>query len=180
MNTNDRITDRNAAAYDAAERNPAKVIAVVQVGYEHLKKWLRRDFWRRNILHDNVKERRHILIAFLQISHGKSVLCARINDWKIELLVSCFQLDKKIENHVDDLMRPCIFSIDLVDDNDRFELVFQGLTQHETGLGLRAIMSIDDEQHAIDHFHDPFHFTTEIGVTRCVDNVDPIAVPLYR
>ena len=39
-------------------------------------------------------------------------------------------------------------------------------------------MRVDHEQHAIDHFHDPLNFAAEIGVTGCVDDVDPITVPL--
>ena len=38
MNADDRIADGNAPAYNASERNPAKVIAVIQVRHEHLEK----------------------------------------------------------------------------------------------------------------------------------------------
>ena len=40
MNANDRIADRDAAADDAPEGDPAEVIAVMQVGDEHLEKRL--------------------------------------------------------------------------------------------------------------------------------------------
>src|SRR5262245_12700405 len=178
MNTHDRITHGNAPAYDASQRNPTKVIAVVQVRHQHLEERLLGDLWWGNVLHNNVKKRRHVLVVFLQLANSKSIFGTRVNDWKIELLISRFQFDKKIEHHVDDLMRPCVFSVDLVNNNDRLEFVFQCLAQDETCLRLRAIMSVDDKQHAVHHFHDALDFAAEIGVTWCIDDVDPIAIPL--
>src|SRR5438132_13073439 len=84
------------------------------------------------MLHDRLKEGRHVRAVFVQLARGKTVFRARINDWEIELLVCCFQLNKKIENHIDDSVRPCVFSVDLVYDNDRLEFVFQCLAQDKT------------------------------------------------
>src|SRR5262245_18296183 len=127
-----------------------------------------------------MKKRCHILFLFVQLADGEPALRACIYDWKIELLVSCFELDKKIENHVDDLMRSCVFSVDFVNDNDWLEFVFERLAQDKTCLSLRPVMSVDDEQHAIHHFHDSFNFTTEVGVAGCIDNIDATAMPLNR
>ena len=68
-------------------------------------------------------------------------------------------------------------AVDLVDDDDRLEAFLHRLAEHEAGLRLRAAGGIDDEQHAIDHFHDAFHFGTEVGVARGVDDVDGVAFP---
>ena len=43
----------------------------------------------------------------------------------------------------------------------------------------RSIVSIDDEQHAIHHFHDPLNFAAEVGVAGRIDNIDPIIFPLH-
>ena len=59
-----------------------------------------------------------------------------------------------------------------------FSFVLQRLAQNKTRLRLRPIVRIDHEQHAVDHFHDPLDFAAEIGVTRSIDDVDPITVPL--
>ena len=80
---------------------------------------------------------------FVQLANGKSVLRACVDDWEIELLVGCFELNKEIENHVDDLMRPCVFSIDLVNDNDRLEFVFKRLAQNKARLRLRPVVGVD-------------------------------------
>ena len=75
-------------------------------------------------------------------------------------------------------MRPRVFAIDLVDHDDRLGPVLERLAQNETGLRLRAIMRIDDEQNAIDHLHDALHFAAEIGVAGRVHDVDAVSVPL--
>jgi hypothetical protein len=45
-------------------------------------------------------------------------------------------------------------------------------------LCLRPIVRVDNEQDAVHHFHDPLDFAAKISVTRCIDDVDPVTVPL--
>src|SRR5206468_2653920 len=71
-----------------------------------------------------------------------------------------------------------IFSVDLVDDDDRLQFVLQRLAQSEARLRLRPIVGIDDQKHAVHHFHDALDFAPEIRVPRRVDDVDPITVPM--
>ena len=52
------------------------------------------------MLHNRLKERRHVFVVFVQFAHGKTVLRARVNDREIELLISRFQFDEEIENLV--------------------------------------------------------------------------------
>jgi len=40
VNADDWIADCDATAYDASKRNSPKVIAVIEVRYEHLEKWI--------------------------------------------------------------------------------------------------------------------------------------------
>jgi hypothetical protein len=56
--------------------------------------------------------------------------------------------------------------------------VSQGFLQHEPRLRLRPIKRVHQQQHAIHHFQDAFHFTPEIGMSRGVDNVDGGAAPV--
>ena len=75
-------------------------------------------------------------------------------------------------------MRSCVFSVDLINDNDRLEFVLQRLAQNKARLRLRPIVRIDNKQHAVNHFHDPLDFAAEIGVTGRIDDVNSVAVPL--
>src|SRR5437762_13886002 len=111
------------------------------------------------MLHDRVKEGRQTGIIFVsamgrirrsqQLARGETVLSAGVNNGKIKLLVCCLQLNEKIKHHVDDSMGPCVFSVDLVNDNDRLEFVFKSLAQDKARLRLRSVMGVDDQQHAV-------------------------------
>jgi hypothetical protein len=75
-------------------------------------------------------------------------------------------------------VRARVVSVDLVDDNNRFQFVLQRLAQDKTRLRLWSIMRIDNKQHAIHHFHDSLDFAPKIRVPGGINDVDPIAAPL--
>ena len=114
----------------------------------------------------------------MKLAHGEAVLRTRVDDRKVELLVRCLQRDKQIKDHVDHFVRTRIFAVDLIDDHNRLNLVFQSLPQNETGLRLRTIVRVNHQQHAIDHFHDALDFAAEISMARRIDDIDAITVPL--
>src|SRR6266511_3418882 len=147
--TNKGVPDYDATTDDAPERNSSQVIAVIQIRDEHLKERLARNFWRRDMLHNRLEKRRHVFVVFVQFAYGKTVLRAGVNDWEIELLVGRFQFDEEIENLVQDFVRARVFSVDLIDDNNRLQFVLHRLAQNKTGLRLRSVVGIDNEQHAV-------------------------------
>src|SRR6266480_7665727 len=95
---------------------------------------------------DRLKERRHIFIILVQLANGVTILCTCVNNWEIELLIARLKLNKKVEHGVQNLVRPRIFSVDLVDDDDWLQFVLHGLAQNKTRLRLRAIVRVDNEQ----------------------------------
>ena len=97
---------------------------------------------------------------------------------EVELLVRGVQLEKKLENHVQNLVGAGVFAVDLVDDDDRLEPVLHRLAKDEFGLRLRAVVGIDDEEDAVDHLHDPLDLAAEVGVARGIHDVDVVAVPV--
>ena len=54
------------------------------------------------------------------------------------------------------------------------------LAEYPTSLCLWATHCISKEEHAIDHFHDTFHFGTEVGVTWSVDDVNGVFFTVFR
>src|SRR5947207_14586567 len=149
VNTDDGIPDRNATADDAPERNSSQVIAVIQVRDQHLKEWLIRNFWRWHMLHNRLEKRRHVFVVFVQFAHGKTVLRAGVNDWEIELLVGRLEFDEEIENLVQDFVRPRVFPVDLVDDNNRLQFILHRFAQNKTRLRLWPIVRVDNDQDAV-------------------------------
>src|SRR2546423_4990771 len=94
VNANNRVGDRYPSTHDSAERDPTEIIAVVQVRHQHLKKWLWRERWRRDVFNNRVEQRRQIFIVVVQFAHRETDLCTRVDDREIELLVTGLQLDK--------------------------------------------------------------------------------------
>ena len=62
-------------------------------------------------------------------------------------------------------------AIDLVDDDDGRPTQCQCLAQYEARLRHRTVERIDHEQHTIDHAENALDFTTEISVSRRVDDI---------
>ena len=77
-------------------------------------------------------------------------------------------------------VRPGVVAVDLVDHYNRPRTALQRLAQHEPRLRLRAILSIDEQQHAINHAQRPLHFAAEIRVAGRVDNIDVVVAILER
>jgi len=97
------------------------------------------------------------------------------NDRKFQLIVIGAEFDEQFQHLVDDIDGTGRVAVDLVDDDDRFDFGFQGFFQHEPGLGHRAFKSVDDQNDAVDHVHDPFDFAAEIGMTGRIQNIDPVS-----
>ena len=54
----------------------------------------------------------------------------------------------------------------------------ESLAEHETRLGLRAVIGVDDEQHAVDHAQGALDLAAEVGVSGSVDDVDDLVAPV--
>src|SRR5204863_8916378 len=100
-----------------------------------------------------------------QLANGITLPCTCINNWEIELLIARLKLNKKVEHGIQDLVRPRIFSVDLVDDDDWLQFVLHRLAQNKTRLRLRPVVCIDYQQHAVHHFHDSLDFPAKISVS---------------
>ena len=91
---------------------------------------------------------------------------------KIELPVVGSERKKELEHFVEHFVRPGVLPIDFVDHDDRLEVQFQRFLQDELRARQRSFSSIDQEQHAVDHFQRPFNLPCKIGVPRGIHNVD--------
>ena len=65
-----------------------------------------------------------------------------------------------------------IFPVDFVDDHDRLEMQVERFFQNEFGTGQRSFGGIDEQENAVHHFQRPFNLAAEIGMARCVDDVN--------
>ena len=96
----------------------------------------------------------------------------RVDGRELGLLVGRAEVEEQVEGLVQNVHRTRVRTVDLVDDHDRAMPTPKRLPQHELRLRHRPVNSIHQEQHAIDHVHDPLDLAAEIGVSRGVDDVD--------
>jgi len=68
--------------------------------------------------------------------------------------------------------------VDLVDEEDGADPLLEGLPQHRLGLGHGALDGIHEHDRTVDSPHGPGHVTAEVHVSRGVDHVDQVFLPL--
>ena len=178
VDDNNLLTHLDLAADDATEGDTTQVVAVVEIGNEHLEVIHVGLFRGGDVLRDRLVEGLHRGALLVDLVLGKAGLGARVDDGEIELLVRGMKLQEELKDHVEDLVGISVVAVDLVDNNDRLEAVLQRLLEHKFGLGLGAAEGIHHKEHSVHHLHDAFHLAAEVGVTRGVDNVDVVVVPL--
>ncbi len=130
------------------------------------------------MLDNQVKQGVQVFPVLAQVINAPAITARGIHDGEIKLVFISIERDEEIKDLINHLIGAGIAAINLVDDDDRPQALFQRLAQHELGLRHRAFGGIGQENHAIRHVEDTFNLTPEISVARGVDNVDPHIPPL--
>src|SRR5207249_2966510 len=162
VKTDNRIANADTAADDPAERDPAEIVAVIEIRNQHLEKWFGRNLRRRHGFNDALKQRRHVCARVRQVPLGETLFRARVNHRKIELLIGRLQFHEKVEDQIQHCVRTGVFAIDLVNDNNWFEVVLECFAQNETGLRLGTVVRVHHQQNAIDHLHNSLDLTAKV------------------
>ena len=69
-------------------------------------------------------------------------------------------------------------AVDFVNHHDGQQPLLQRLAQHETGLRLRAFVGIHHQNNTVHHLHHTLHLRAEIRVSRGVNDVNGVIVPV--
>ena len=91
---------------------------------------------------------------------------------KIQLILGSVKGAHEVEHSLLNLVGTAVEFVHFVDDDDGLELHLQGFLQNETCLRHRSLEGINEQEDAVGHVEHTFHFTSEIGVPRSVDDVD--------
>ena len=167
----------HAATEDLADGDAADVFIPLDVGNEHEEWRFRISFRFGDVLDDLAEKRDAVFPLVAGMVHEIAVAGGAIDEGGVELFLVGVEVEEEFEHLVVDFFRSGERAVDLVDDDDRLEAFLHRLAEHEAGLSLRAAGCVDDEEDAIDHFHDAFHFGAEVGVARGVDDVDGVTFP---
>ncbi|MNC08308.1 hypothetical protein D3C75_558890 [compost metagenome] len=117
-------------------------------------------------------EGKHVVILLLRVHAGCAVQCGSIHNREFQLIITGFQLNEQIQDFIDNFLRTGCRTVNLVHHNDRRQVLLQRFAQNEFRLRHAAFISIYNQQYTVNHLHDPFHFTAEVGVSRGIYNVD--------
>jgi hypothetical protein len=167
-----RIADLHAAVENPADRNPAEVVARVEVGDEQLQRRVRISARRRDVLDDRVEQRTQILAVPLLIVRRGPNPGVRVQHREIELVFVGVEIDEQVVNLVQHFLRARVGPVDLVDDDNRREPSLERLAQDEARLRERTLGGVHEQHDAVDHRQRALHFPAEVSVARCIDDID--------
>ena len=111
---------------------------------------------------------------------GPAFLGRGVHHRKIQLVLVRVEPGEQVEDLVQNLVRPLVLAVHLVDHDDGAKAQIERLAGDELGLGHGALGRVDEEQNAVDHGENALHLAAEIGMARRVDDVEPGAAIFHR
>jgi len=128
----------------------------------------------RHVVDDGGKERGQIRSRRSRFECGHSGSRVGVQDRKLDLRLGGIEIDEQVVHLVEDLLRPRVRPVDLVQHHDGREPALERLPQDEPRLRQRPFRRVDQQHHAVDHRQRALDFSAEIGMARRVDDVDQV------
>jgi len=147
------------------------ILVITKVSNKQLKRRFHVRHWTRDVVQDALKQRRKVVSQIFRITCFSSQSIG-INDWELKKFAACSELNKQIKGCIQCLVSIRIPSVKLVDDHDGWQVFGNGLFEHETGLWFGTFHRVHQQQHTINHVHDPFDLPTEVSMSGRVNDVD--------
>ena len=124
------------------------------------------------VFKNGIEEGSQVLAFIIHMELGNAVSGRAVNQREIQLVIICFQFDEEVQNFAFHVRNTLVRTVDLIDDNDRFQLMFQCLSEDVLGLGHRAFMGVYQKEYAVYHVQDTFHFAAEVSMPWGINDVD--------
>ena len=160
------------ASLDSADTDLADVFIVIDRGEQNLQRRIHILLRGGDLFENGVKNRLHVVFQLIRFIARLTVARRCVNDREVQLLVGCTELDEEFQRFIDYFVGACFRTIYFVDDHDAFFVQLQCFTQNKTRLRHAAFKSIHQQQNTIHHLQNALHLASEIGMTRCVNNID--------
>src|SRR5208282_1950212 len=157
---------------NAGNGNPAKIVAVVEIRDQDLKRTVRVPLRSGDGVDYGFKQQTQVLARRSLMHGGGACLGIGVEDREIELLFLGVEINKEVVNLVENFLRTGVGAVDLVDDENRLQVGFECLAEHVTSLRQRAFTGVNQQHDAIDHLEGALHLAAKIGVAGRVHNVD--------
>ena len=170
------------AALDPADADGAHIARIGERADLHLEGPVPVDAGRGDIGDDGLEEHLHVaaLVTVIRAAARIAPQGGGEHHPEVELFLARPQAIEEVEGLVHDPRRARAGPVDLVHDHDGLETAREGLLGHEARLWHGTVHGIDEQQHGIHHRQDPLHLAAEIGMSRGIDDIDPIVPPAER
>ena len=162
----------DGTALQAADADTAFVAAVVNRANLKGHRTVDVNVGAGDLVDDGIEQGNHVHVAVVGVVAGIAVYRRSVYHGEVELFVGCAKLNHKVEHLVYRSIGVRVRAVDLVHNHHDAQAALEGVGKNEAGLGLRALVRINDEQGAIGHVQNALYLATEVGVARRVDNVD--------
>ena len=164
--------DADAAREDAADGEPAEVVAVVEVRDQQLEHAVGRARRGGDVVDQGLEEGPQVVAGAVGLRLRDARLGVRVEHGEVELVLGGVEVDEEVVDLVQDLAGPRVRAVDLVDHDHRGQPRLERLAQHVAGLGQRPLGGVDEQQDAVHHLERALHLAPEVGVARGVHDVD--------
>jgi len=169
-----------APAFATTDHQATDVGVVAECHGLKLSRTFEIDHRGRGKLENRLHQRFQILGFLRHVSGRKTRLRRGVDGREIELIVVGSKFDQKIEDLVENLFGALLGPIDLVDHQDRFQPMLQGLAQHEARLGHHTFDCVHQQKHRVHHAEYALDLPTEVCVAGGIDELDRGAFELDR
>ena len=99
-----------------------------------------------------------------------------VQDGEIQLAVVCFQIHEQLVDLVHDFVDTGVLLVDLIDQQNRVQVLLQGFLQHETGLRHGSFGGIHQKDDRIHRLDDALDLGREVRVARRIHDIDLVSV----
>ena len=168
----DALADADRAVPHAPDGHPPDVLVGRQVRDEQLERVVGRVGRRRRDVDQQVEQRPQVLARLVERRGRRPGPGVRVDDRELDLVLVGAEVDEQLVDVVEDLGRPGVGAVDLVERDDHRQAPGHRLLEHVAGLRQRAFGRVDEQQHRVDHEQRALDLAAEVGVAGRVDDVE--------
>ena len=157
---------------NAADCDAAKVVRVVEIGYQNLQRAFRIAGGGGNGRDDSLEQWLQVHARLRRIECRCASFGHRVEHWKIQLTLVRIEVDEQVVDFVQYFLRSRVGPVNLVNHHDGQQFGFKRLCQHVARLRKRPLCGINQEHHTVHHLQCSLHLTAKIRMARRIHNVD--------
>ena len=154
------------------DADPPHIFVIVNGAYEYLCICFGVAFRRRDIVDNGVKEGFHVSALFGYVSFSDPVSGRGKEKGTVKLFLIGIQINKEFQDLIYHFPGSCLRAVDLIDAYHHRKGELQRLLQNKFRLRHGALKGVNHQDNAVDHFQYALHLAAEIGMARCVYNID--------